>query len=268
MDVMELDLQGLVRSAALPAPVTPRSDSGLLRYLEVQAAWSARAYRCVAHAKDAAELRRAAEGVLDDEEWRALTFTVAREAPSLLSRILTLRAFWKVVPLRVPFEGCVSPEIAERARHSLRWSILVSCEYLDRNGGRPSIAPSTSDDMFGYLTDRHSPREMRRALLERDVAHVLRAAMHGAELRSEVPPQWMIDASFERFGAGLRPWFDLMASAFGLEVPDDLRQHTDWRAVVQAHRELQAARRSAVARYEEGGRQPMLVLPPDRDSTP
>ncbi len=117
--------------------------------------------------------------------------------------------------------------------------------------------------MLDYRTNRDIPREIRRALFERDIASVYLMALIGAGLADARLSRPTVRALYTGLVDGLGQWFDLLACFYGVPVPEALRDAVNWQGVLDRHIAERDAARASHAQYVAAGRKPMIVFPPE-----
>lgn len=204
-------------------------------------------------------MRGEAEQVLDDVEWQR-SVSAANALHSALD-LLRGGALSDVVSL--PFEKDLDRQRADEARAAVVWLYLAIGQLL----ADPRIDEQLEAEpghMLDYFTDRDIPREIRRALFERDIASVYLMALVGAAIADTPLSQAVTRALYDGLVRGLRQWFDLVACFYGVPIPAALRDSVNWQEVLERHIAERDAARVAHAQYVAGGRKPMIVFPPEQ----
>lgn len=226
------------------------------------------AYTRLRSARTRAELRLLADGILSDRTWQRLCLRLSRRATTSKQVQRTLEAIEHGDETALPYQRMLAPNLASRCRHvlvGLFRAVLALVEQGHESHGVGAVSQvatvNPKADMIGYLTDHTMPREVRRCLYERDLAGVYWNALIGACVLNSPPRPWVVEALYEGWTEGLGAWFDLIATEFGIEVPDDLRKRVDWTDAARRHAEEQQAADLSRRAFIDGGRKPMLVVP-------
>lgn len=206
------------------------------------------------------ELRAEAERVLADVEWQKSAIAAAH-LPSLafaLDWLDKTASVYRWLPL--PFEEHLEPERASLTRASL----AVFLSTLARLREDPRLAQQhepTPSHALDYVVDREIPREIRRALYERDIGTIYLLAVLGAAFAREPFSPEVTRALYNGWVNGLRQWLDMLAQLFGVPVPPELRESVDWGAAFARHEQARHASKLAHERFVVGGREPTLLIP-------
>jgi hypothetical protein len=221
------------------------------------------AYDRLSSASGPLELRRIAAELLDAEHFQQLLIEASAELPwHIFEWLAAIDSVLEALP--IPFEERLDPALARRARQAFKGVASVVLAVVRNPAYAAQLAERPEPGhLLDLVVDRRLPRAVRRALYERELAGVYVAAVFGAAFSQREPPDWMVRALYEGFTVGMGEWFDYAATALGAVIPDDLRTHVDWPRIFVEHQEARRAAELSRARFEQGGRRPMLVNPDD-----
>lgn len=110
-----------------------------------------------------------------------------------------------------------------------------------------------SGAQFEYRDDPEIPVEVRQTLFRMDYGLVGPLALMGAELAHDVPSDWMIEAVYKQLTSASMLWLDWMTVTFGVSVPENAREPTDWASIQQRHLASREARSESAKAFLEGG---------------
>ena len=253
------------QSARGQAEVEPRAPRWAVAMIEAAAlCWDR-----ISAAEDLGGCRDKAIEALQDPALTKTLIDASQGVPRWLVRLAGHLAPHDALLARLwylPFSDQIDQSLRLSTMRVSAWMARAVLEF-DR---RPEVAPVRPDERPGHLLDYYDdwtiPREVRQVLFRFDISCMCTTALCGAALKGVQPPDWMPSAVYSEFTDAARPWLDLMANVYAIDVPEPLRERFDWTEVQQRHVEWREARAKSVALFEQGGRELRRVLPPSERS--
>jgi hypothetical protein len=209
-------------------------------------------------------LRRGSIALMREPSWQEMVLD-ASKGPSWAIRFMSSFAGKDqlLALLPMPFDHLlVDRAVLLSVRRANAWMARVLVTMLDHPELRRTVLEEPSAGRWlDYYDDWSIPREVRQTLFHLDFASVSVLALFGAMFEQTDVPGWMPSAAYGDLVQASRRWLDLTATAFGVPVPDEAREHLDWAGIERNHLEWRAAREQSVRAFEEGGRVMRAVLP-------
>ncbi len=231
------------------------------------------AFKALASSETTADVYRNSLSLLTDEHWQAVLIEFAKQFSWLWEYMRGFAADMvdetSVPSFRIPCEQLLDERIARDARRCVGWMARATIELVKDPHVAAETAPAPGH-LLDYNSDVAIAPVIRKSLLGRDTAFVILAALTGAELRSQLSAEPLPSAAwvgqlYGLFIDGMRPWFDLVSTAYDVRVPSDLRANIDWGRELETHLAWRRARSESVRKFVDGGCEPRRVLSPEDD---